>query len=58
MDEPEGFADFVEANSRALLRAAWLLTGDWATAEDLVQTTLAAAWPRWDRAMRNGTPFA
>lgn len=58
MDEPNGFADFVEANSPALLRSAWLLTGDWASAEDLVQTALAAAWPRWDRAMRNGTPFA
>jgi RNA polymerase sigma-70 factor (sigma-E family) len=30
-----------------LLRSGWLLTGDWPSAEDLVQTALAAAWPRW-----------
>jgi RNA polymerase sigma-70 factor (sigma-E family) len=45
--EPDGFGDYVAGNSRALLRAAWLLTGEWAAAEDLVQTALAAAWPRW-----------
>ena len=50
MAEPEGFREFVDAHSRALLRAGWLLTGDWAGAEDLVQTALAAAWRRWDRA--------
>ncbi len=45
--EPEGFRAFVEARSPALLRSGWLLTGDWPAAEDLVQTALAAAWPRW-----------
>lgn len=45
--EPEGFRAFVESRSPALLRSGWLLTGDWASAEDLVQTALAAAWPRW-----------
>lgn len=45
--EPEGFRAFVEARSPALLRSGWLLTGDWPSAEDLVQTALAAAWPRW-----------
>jgi DNA-directed RNA polymerase specialized sigma24 family protein len=38
--EAEGFAQFVEARQRALQRTAWLLTGDWALAEDLVQTAL------------------
>ncbi len=47
MREPDGFGEFVAAHSRALLRAAWLLTGDWPAAEDLVQSALAAAWPRW-----------
>ena len=47
MDEPAGFRAYVDAHSRALLRAGWLLTGDWPGAEDLVQTALAAAWPRW-----------
>jgi RNA polymerase sigma-70 factor (sigma-E family) len=44
---PDGFEEFVRARSRALLRTAWLLTGDWASAEDLVQSALASAWPRW-----------
>jgi RNA polymerase sigma-70 factor (sigma-E family) len=52
VQEPEGFSDFVAARSRALLRTAWLLTGDWALAQDLVQTALAKAWPRWSRIER------
>jgi RNA polymerase sigma-70 factor (sigma-E family) len=47
--EPEGFRDFVAARSPALLRSAWLLTGDEALAQDLVQTALARVWPRWSR---------
>jgi RNA polymerase sigma-70 factor (sigma-E family) len=52
----EGFAEFVEARERALQRTAYLLTGDWALAEDLVQTALARAWPRWERIMRRDDP--
>jgi len=54
--EAEGFASFVEARERALQRTAWLLTGDWALAEDLVQTALARSWPRWDRIRRSDDP--
>jgi len=54
--EAEGFAQFVEARRRALLRTAWLLTGDWALAEDLVQTALVRSWPRWERIWRRGDP--
>jgi RNA polymerase sigma-70 factor (sigma-E family) len=54
--EPEGFAQFVEARERALQRTAWLLTGDWALAEDLVQTALARSWPRWERIRRRDNP--
>jgi RNA polymerase sigma-70 factor, ECF subfamily len=43
--EAEGFAQFVEARRRALLRTAWLLTGDWAPAEDLVQTAVSTTIP-------------
>jgi RNA polymerase sigma-70 factor (sigma-E family) len=50
--EPDGFRDFVVARSPALLRAAWLLTGDHATAQDLVQAALARTWPRWGRLER------
>lgn len=52
----EGFAQFVEARGRALQRTAWLLTGDWAMAEDLVQTALARSWPRWERIRRRDDP--
>ena len=45
----EPAAQFVAARERALQRTAVLLTGDWALAEDLVQTALAKTWPRWER---------
>lgn len=44
-----GFAEFVHARGTALHRTAYLLTGDWATAEDLLQTALAKSYLRWDR---------
>jgi RNA polymerase sigma-70 factor (sigma-E family) len=54
--EVQGFAHFVEVRQRALQRTAWLLTGDWALAEDLVQTALARSWPRWERIRRRDDP--
>jgi len=47
------FSQFVQAREQALQRTAWLLTGDWALAEDLVQASLARAWPRWERIRRD-----
>ncbi|GAA3717345.1 SigE family RNA polymerase sigma factor [Nonomuraea antimicrobica] len=41
------FQDFVVARSDRLLRFAYLLTHDWATAEDLLQESLAKAWFAW-----------
>ncbi|MFC3690514.1 SigE family RNA polymerase sigma factor [Aquipuribacter hungaricus] len=49
MDVVGDFRQYVVQRQRSLLRLAWLLTGDWATAEDLVQTALVAVWPRWRR---------
>ena len=54
--EANGFAEFIEARERALQRTAWLLTNDWAQAQDLVQTTLARAWPYWGRIRRGDDP--
>jgi RNA polymerase sigma-70 factor (sigma-E family) len=54
--ESEDFARFVELRQRALLRSAWLLTGDWGLAEDLVQTALARTWLRWERINRRDDP--
>lgn len=50
--EPPGFREFVDTASTPLLRSAWLLTGDWARAEDLVQTALAATWAHWANAQQ------
>ncbi len=45
----EQFREFVREHSRRLLHIAELLTGDVHRAEDLVQTALARAYPRWGR---------
>lgn len=43
------FTDFVRARGTALHQTAYLLTGDWALAEDLLQTALAKCYPKWER---------
>ena len=42
------FDDFVRRNQAQLQRAAWMLTGDWAGAEDLTQEVLLRTWRRWN----------
>lgn len=56
MSEPTGLRQFIETESPALLRFAWALTGDWATAEDLVQAALVVTWPRWNSLVRADRP--
>jgi RNA polymerase sigma-70 factor (sigma-E family) len=43
------FRDFVAARGAALHRTAYLLVGDWALAEDLVQTALVKTYLAWRR---------
>ncbi|QDO88275.1 SigE family RNA polymerase sigma factor [Ornithinimicrobium ciconiae] len=57
MREPDGFREFVQGRSPSLLRTAWMLTGDAAAAEDLLQTALARTWPHWSR-VSQGHPTA
>lgn len=45
----EEFREFVTARSGALLRTAYLLAGDWSTAEDLLQTALTKTYLAWKR---------
>ncbi|MDG4773108.1 SigE family RNA polymerase sigma factor [Solwaraspora sp. WMMD792] len=45
----EDFREFVASRSGALLRTAYLLAGDWATAEDLLQTALTKTYLAWKR---------
>jgi RNA polymerase sigma-70 factor (sigma-E family) len=58
MQEPDGFREFVLTRSPALKRAAWLLTGEHAAAEDLVQASLARTWPRWGALARTSSAEA
>ncbi|MFC4031344.1 SigE family RNA polymerase sigma factor [Streptomyces polygonati] len=49
-DGPDAeFTRFVTARWRALTHTAYLLTGDFHEAEDLVQITLAKVYPHWSR---------
>jgi len=58
MGDPSGFDAFVVASGPSLLRTAWLLTGSWSNAQDLVQTALMKAWRHWPRVERAGDPEA
>lgn len=57
MRSPPGFDEFVAARSPRLLRTAYLLTRDWALAEDLLQTALAKAWAVWRRIQGDPEPY-
>jgi len=54
----EGFALFVREHSSALLRTAYLLTGDRSSAEELVQDTLVRLFPKWERVAAADAPLA
>ena len=56
MSGAEDFEEFVVARSGALLRSAYLLTGSHQDAEDLVQTALLKAVPRWGK-VREHEPY-
>ena len=56
-DEAE-FEDFARARSQDLMRAALALTGEVASAEDLVQATLTRAYMKWAQVQAAGNPVA
>jgi RNA polymerase sigma-70 factor (sigma-E family) len=41
------FTEFAAARSGPMFRTAWLLTGDWHLAEDLVQESLGKMYRKW-----------
>ncbi|WP_064741668.1 SigE family RNA polymerase sigma factor [Hamadaea tsunoensis] len=51
------FAEFVASRSARLLHLAYLLTRDWALAEDLLQTSLAKSWSAWRRVEGDPEPY-
>ena len=53
----EGFEQFVASRRPALLRSAYLLTGDLHDADDLVQVTLVKAVGVWDRIADRPEPY-
>jgi RNA polymerase sigma-70 factor (sigma-E family) len=49
-----GFREWMLVRSSTLRRKAYLLCGDWSSADDLVQDVLVAMYPRWPRIVRGG----
>ncbi len=52
------FSAYVAARRPQLRRTAYLLCGNWHTAEDLVQQTLAKLYVAWPRLHRDSSPDA
>ena len=58
MSEPAHFEQFVRSHSAALFRTAFLLTGNRAGAEELVQDTLVHLYPKWTKVASAAEPLA
>jgi len=58
MTATDEFVEFAAAASLRLRRTAFLLCGDWHTAEDLAQTTLAKVFVSWRRIRRRDAAYA
>lgn len=54
----DAFAQFAADERGWMLRTAWLLTGQRASAEDLVQNSLESVWRHWGRVSSAGSPRA
>ncbi|MFC4063009.1 SigE family RNA polymerase sigma factor [Planomonospora corallina] len=58
MNRHDGFREFVVARQQALMRTAYLLTGDAHLAEDLLQSVLIKVVGQWPKLARDGNPEA
>jgi RNA polymerase sigma-70 factor (sigma-E family) len=58
MGRDDEFRGFVLARSPALLKSAYLLTGDRGHAEDLVQSALLRSYRSWNRVIAADDPYA
>jgi RNA polymerase sigma-70 factor (ECF subfamily) len=47
LDAPRSFETFYDAESRTLFRRLWLVTGNRAEAEELMQDAFLKVWERW-----------
>lgn len=57
-DVARSFESFYEAESRTLFRRLWLVTGNRAEAEEIMQDAFLALWERWDRVEEIRDPTA
>lgn len=57
-EDPPDFQSWVRTNGDALMRFAYLVTGDRDRAADAVQDALVAACQRWRRIVAHGNPDA
>lgn len=57
-DSGTEFSTFVRVHSTALLRSAFLLTGDRVAAEELLQDTFVRLYPSWSRVSGAELPLA
>lgn len=57
-DPDTGFEAFVRAHTPALLRTAYVLTGDAPAAEELVQETMVRLLPKWSKVEAADLPLA
>lgn len=57
-DEQEAFREYVLARKATLLRTAYLLSGDWHRAEEIVSTTVVKLYTKWRKIAAAGNPDA
>jgi RNA polymerase sigma-70 factor (sigma-E family) len=57
-DDEERFREFARGQTVLLRRCAYLLSGDWHLAEDLVQTTLIKMYRAWPRIQHTDRPVS
>ena len=53
-ERDDSFTDYVDARHKQLRRYAYVLTGDWAAADDLLQAVLTKLYVIWPRLKRSG----
>jgi RNA polymerase sigma-70 factor (sigma-E family) len=56
--EEDRFTDFVHAYTASLFRTAYLMTGDYQRAEDVLQNALVRIYQRWSRVAAMASPVA
>ena len=52
--DEQAFVEFATGAARSLRRTAYLMTGDWHRADDVVQTALVKLYVAWPRLTRSG----